>query len=283
MRWRARWASACVPRSARPSSSRTRPVRQARSVSAASCAHRLMATRSGIGHVGTHVVNGAIFALPFDLLKDLEPVALLPSNSLLIITKKTFPANDLKELIAWLKANPGKASAGTSGAGGGSHVNGVYFQNLTGTRFQFVPYRGTGAGADRSHRGADRPDVRPGLEFAGAGAGRHDQSLCGHGQGAARLPRPISRRSTKQACRDSIHRPGTGCGRRRAHRNPSSPSSVPPSWRRWPIPSCKSGWATRASNFRRPRSRPRRRSRAHHKAEIEKWWPIVKAANIKPE
>jgi hypothetical protein len=98
----------------------------------------------GIGHVGTHVVNGAIFALPFDLLKDLEPVALLPSNSLLIITKKTFPANDLKELIAWLKANPGKASAGTSGAGGGSHVNGVYFQNLTDTRFQFVPYRGTG-------------------------------------------------------------------------------------------------------------------------------------------
>ncbi|HEY4820273.1 MAG TPA: tripartite tricarboxylate transporter substrate-binding protein, partial [Xanthobacteraceae bacterium] len=93
----------------------------------------------GIGHVGTHVVNGAIFALPFDLLKDLEPIALLPSNSLLIIAKKAFPANDLKELIAWLKANPGKASAGTSGAGGGSHVNGVYFQNLTDTRFQFVP------------------------------------------------------------------------------------------------------------------------------------------------
>ena len=95
----------------------------------------------GIGHVGTHVVNPAVFALPFDLLKDLEPVALLPSNSLLIVAKKAFPANDLKELIAWLKANPGKATAGTSGAGGGSHVNGVYFQNLTGTRFQFVPYR----------------------------------------------------------------------------------------------------------------------------------------------
>jgi tripartite-type tricarboxylate transporter receptor subunit TctC len=66
----------------------------------------------GIGHVGTHVVNGAIFALPFDLLKDLEPVALLPSNSLLIITKKTFPANDLKELIAWLKANPARRQRG---------------------------------------------------------------------------------------------------------------------------------------------------------------------------
>ena len=195
----------------------------------------------GIGHVGTHVVNGAIFALPFDLLKDLEPVALLPSNSLLIVTKKTFPANDLKELIAWLKANPDKASAGTSGAGGGSHVNGVYFQNLTDTRFQFVPYRGTGPALTDLIAGQIDLMFDQASQFAGAGAGRHDQSLCGHGQGTARLPRPISRQSTKQACRDSIHRPGTGCGRRRAHRNPSSPSSVPPSWRRWPIPSCKSG------------------------------------------
>ena len=97
-----------------------------------------------LGHVGSHVVNGAIFPLPFDLLKDLEPIALLPSNALLIVGKKTFPANNLKEMIAWLKANPDKATAGTSGAGGGSHVNGVYFQNRTGTRFQFVPYRGTG-------------------------------------------------------------------------------------------------------------------------------------------
>ena len=97
-----------------------------------------------LGHVGSHVVNGAIFPLPFDLLNDFEPVALLPSNALLIVAKKSFPANDLKEMIAWLKANPDKATAGTSGAGGGSHVNGVYFQNRTDTRFQFVPYRGTG-------------------------------------------------------------------------------------------------------------------------------------------
>ena len=97
-----------------------------------------------LGHVGSHVVNGAVFPLPFDLLNDFEPVALLPSNALLIVAKKSFPANDLKEMIAWLKANPDKATAGTSGAGGGSHVNGVYFQNRTDTRFQFVPYRGTG-------------------------------------------------------------------------------------------------------------------------------------------
>jgi len=97
-----------------------------------------------IGHWSTHVVNGAIYDLPYDLLKDLEPVAELPSNPQWIIAKKTVPATNLKELIAWLKANESKVSAGTAGPGSASHVAGVYFQQITGTRFPFVPYRGTG-------------------------------------------------------------------------------------------------------------------------------------------
>jgi tripartite-type tricarboxylate transporter receptor subunit TctC len=97
-----------------------------------------------IGNWSTHVVNGAIYALPYDLLNDLEPVALLPSNPQLIVAKNSIPANDLKELIAWLRANADKASAGTAGAGSASHVSGIFFQNLTGTRFPFVPYRGAG-------------------------------------------------------------------------------------------------------------------------------------------
>jgi tripartite-type tricarboxylate transporter receptor subunit TctC len=76
------------------------------------------------------------------VLKDLEPVALLASNPQLIISKTAVPANDLKGLIAWLKAAPDKASAGTAGVGSISHVAGVFFQRETGTRFQFVPYRG---------------------------------------------------------------------------------------------------------------------------------------------
>src|SRR5213075_3228501 len=52
------------------------------------------------------------------------------------------PANDFTSLIAWLKANPDKASQGTAGPGSAAHVAGVFFQNITGTRFQFVPYRG---------------------------------------------------------------------------------------------------------------------------------------------
>jgi tripartite-type tricarboxylate transporter receptor subunit TctC len=97
-----------------------------------------------IGHWSTHVVNGAIYDLPYDLLRDLEPVARLPSNPQWIVTKKSVPATDLKELIVWLKANESKVSAGTAGPGSASHVAGVYFQNITGTHFPFVPYRGTG-------------------------------------------------------------------------------------------------------------------------------------------
>jgi tripartite-type tricarboxylate transporter receptor subunit TctC len=95
-----------------------------------------------IGHWGTHVVNGAIYALQYDLLKDLEPISLLASNPWLIVAKNAMPANDLKGFITWLKANPDKASAGTGGVGTPSHVFGFFFQNATGTRFQFVPYRG---------------------------------------------------------------------------------------------------------------------------------------------
>ena len=99
----------------------------------------------GIGHVGTHVQNGALHQLPYDLLKDLEPIALLPANPSLIVAKKALPASDLKELIAWLKANPDKASAGTAGIGSGAHIALAYLQSATGTRFQIVPYRGGGA------------------------------------------------------------------------------------------------------------------------------------------
>jgi tripartite-type tricarboxylate transporter receptor subunit TctC len=97
-----------------------------------------------IGHWSTHVVNGAIYPLPYDLLRDLEPIVLLPSNPMIVVSKNAVPAKDLNEFVGWIKANEGKVSAGTAGAGSATHVAGVYFQNVTGTRFQFVPYRGTG-------------------------------------------------------------------------------------------------------------------------------------------
>jgi tripartite-type tricarboxylate transporter receptor subunit TctC len=97
-----------------------------------------------IGHWSTHVVNGAIYPLTYDLLNDFAPISLIASNPQLLVAKKAIPAKDLKELIAWVKANQDKVSAGTAGAGAASHVSGVYFQSVTGTKFTFVPYRGTG-------------------------------------------------------------------------------------------------------------------------------------------
>ena len=94
------------------------------------------------GFLGTHVLNGAIYSLQYDVVKDFEPIALLASNPQLIVGKKAAPAKDLKELIAWLKANPGKATQGTAGVGSPSHVSGAYFQRATGTTFQFAQYRG---------------------------------------------------------------------------------------------------------------------------------------------
>jgi tripartite-type tricarboxylate transporter receptor subunit TctC len=96
------------------------------------------------GHLGTHVANGAIYKLGYDLVTDLDPVALLPSNTMIIVTKNAVPAKSLAELLAWLKARPAPAAAGTAGAGSGSHIAGLYFENITGIKLQYVPYRGTG-------------------------------------------------------------------------------------------------------------------------------------------
>src|SRR5712664_551153 len=95
------------------------------------------------GHLGTHVANGAIYKLGYDLVSDLEPVALLPSNPMIVVSKNAVPAKSLKELLAWLKAKPTPATAGTAGAGSGSHIAGLYFENVTGIKLQYVPYRGT--------------------------------------------------------------------------------------------------------------------------------------------
>src|SRR6476619_4315222 len=96
------------------------------------------------GHLGTHVANGAIYKLGYDLVADLEPVALLPSNPMIIVSKNAVPAKTLKEFLDWLKARPAPAAAGTAGAGSGSHVAGLAFEAATGIKLQYVPYRGTG-------------------------------------------------------------------------------------------------------------------------------------------
>jgi tripartite-type tricarboxylate transporter receptor subunit TctC len=95
----------------------------------------------GYGGMSTHVVNGAVLTLPYDVVRDFQPVALMTNAPLLIVARKAMPAAHLRELIAWLKANPDKASMGTGGLAATSHLAGVLFQKETGTRFGLVPYR----------------------------------------------------------------------------------------------------------------------------------------------
>ena len=97
----------------------------------------------GFGHLGTNVANGVIYKLGYDLVTDLEPVVLLPSNPMVIVSKNAVPAKSLGELLAWLKARPTPATAGTAGAGSGSHIAALYFESVTGIKLQYVPYRGT--------------------------------------------------------------------------------------------------------------------------------------------
>jgi tripartite-type tricarboxylate transporter receptor subunit TctC len=97
-----------------------------------------------LGQWGTNMANGAIYPLQYDIIGDFEPVALIANQPFLIDSRKTLPAKDLKELIAWLKANPDKATEGNSGIGTPSHVAGILLQNTLGIRWQMVPYRSAG-------------------------------------------------------------------------------------------------------------------------------------------
>jgi tripartite-type tricarboxylate transporter receptor subunit TctC len=100
-----------------------------------------------IGTLTTHALIGGLYPLQFDLVADFEPIAVLAAEPLLIVGRKNLPAADLKEMIAWLKANPDAASVGIAGVGAVGHLTGIAFQRDTGTRFHFVPYRGNGPAA----------------------------------------------------------------------------------------------------------------------------------------
>jgi tripartite-type tricarboxylate transporter receptor subunit TctC len=235
-----------------------------------------------IGHWSTHVVNGAIYPLQYDVLNDFEPIALMATNPQLIVTKKALDVKDLKGLIAWLKANPDKGSQGTAGAGSASHIGGIYFQKQTGTSFQFVPYRGTG----------------PAMQDLVAG--QIDLML---DQAANSLPQV--RNGTVNAYAVTANK-----------RLPAAPeiptvdeAGVPglyiSIWHAFWVPKgtpkdivAKLNAATvealADANVRKRlddlgQEIPARDQQtpealyAYHKAEIDKWWPIIKAANIKPE
>jgi len=96
----------------------------------------------GIGHWSTNVVNGAIYNLNYDLINDLQPLGQITNNPLVMVGKNALAAKNLRELIAWMKQNPGRALLGTAGVGSPPHIAGAFFEKLTGTKLQYVHYRG---------------------------------------------------------------------------------------------------------------------------------------------
>jgi tripartite-type tricarboxylate transporter receptor subunit TctC len=181
-----------------------------------------------VGQWGTHVVNGAIYALPYDLVKDFEPISLIADNPQVVVSKNDVPARTMPELIAWLKANPDKATVATVGPGSPPHIAGILFQKLTGTSFVFVPYRGAAPGMQDLLAGQidlmipqaiiALPHIRAGRIRAYAVTSKKRLSL------APDIP------TTKPAWTGFTFPVGTASGRRGARLRASSRDSMPPSW-----------------------------------------------------
>jgi tripartite-type tricarboxylate transporter receptor subunit TctC len=233
-----------------------------------------------MGDWSTHVVNAAMYDLPYDVVKDFEPVSLLPSAPQIIVSPNSVPAGNLKELVDWIKADPSKVNYGTSGFGSPSHVSGVLLQNVTGAKFQLVPYRGAAlvmadmmAGtiqlsmfpvtvalpqvrADRvrsyaitaSKRSSAAPEI-PTVDEAGL-PGFHVSLWWGLWMPKGTSQEIIAKLNT--AVVNALADPAT------QKRFADQGLDIPPRAQQTP-----EALAT------------------YQKAEIEKWWPIVKAANIR--
>jgi tripartite-type tricarboxylate transporter receptor subunit TctC len=236
----------------------------------------------GIGQWTTHVVNGAIYALAYDLLNDFEPISLIARFPQLIVAKNATPANDLKGLIAWLRANPDKVSAGTAGAGSPQHVGGVLFQNMTATRFHFVPYRGGAPAMQDLVAGQidmmidtptnSLPHVRAGKIKAYAVTAKTRSEAAPDIPTVDEAGLPEFYLSIWSALWAPKGTPKDVIGTL----NAAVVTALAD-------PAVRQRFADLGQEiFPREQQTPGALY-AHHKAEIEKWWPIIKAAGIKAE
>jgi tripartite-type tricarboxylate transporter receptor subunit TctC len=234
-----------------------------------------------IGGVNHFVVNGAVYPLNYDLLKDFEPISMLASGPMLILSRNSVPATNLTEFIAWLKANPDNVTFGTGGLASPPHITGLSLQEVTGNKFQFVPFRGSApalqnvlagqldmiidqasaalsiarSGGVRvyavtaSERLASAPDI-PTVDEAGL-PGFHVsiwQALWAPKGTPKEIITRINGAVVEALADPTVQKRLKDVGQELPTREQQTPEGFG----------------------------------AFHKAEVEKWWPIIKAANIKP-
>jgi tripartite-type tricarboxylate transporter receptor subunit TctC len=229
-----------------------------------------------------HVVNGAVLALQYDVANDFEPIALIASNPLLIVGKKTTPAKDLKELIAWLKANPNKALLGTGGGGGATTIAGLFFQKQTGTRFQFVSYRGLPQAMQDLMAG--QIDLM--IDVA---ANSLSQMRAGTIKAYAVTAGSRLAMVSNIPTVDEAGLPGFYISQWTAIWAPKgTPNDIVAKLNAAAMdaltdPAVRSRFSDLTQEIPPREQQTPEALRAYHKAEIVKWWPIIKAAGIKAE
>jgi tripartite-type tricarboxylate transporter receptor subunit TctC len=236
----------------------------------------------GIGHWSTHVVNPAIYPLSFNILDDLEPLAFIATNPQLLVTRKDFPASDLKALIAYAKANPDKVTAGTAGVGAASHIGGLYFEEKTGAKVRFIPYRG----------GA------PALQdlIAGQIDMMFDQAANSIPQIQAGKIKPLAV-TAKQRLKampdiptvDEAGLPGLyiavwhGLWAPKGTPKEATARLSAAIQEALADPQVREKFFALGQDIPEPAQQTAQALRAQHEAEIKLWWPLIKAANIKIE
>jgi tripartite-type tricarboxylate transporter receptor subunit TctC len=236
----------------------------------------------GIGHWSTHVVNPAIYPLKFDILADLEPLADIATNPQLLVARKDLPATDLKSLVEWVKANGDKVTAGTAGVGAASHIAGLYFEQKAGVKLRFIPYRGAGPALQDLMAG--QIDI-----MFDQAANSIPQVQAGKIKAFAVTAKQRLKAMPDIPTVDEAGLPGLYI---EVWHGLWAPKGTPKDvtaklsaaiMEALADPQVRERFAALGQDIPPPAQQTAEALRAHHKAEIELWWPLIKAAGIKIE